>query len=94
MCLAFAAMAFAMAFFQMLQDDPHGCRASDRQKWNQRGSFSGKGQPEGRFPRWGCGQCNRSPASLAMPGAGLRIGSIQSLLKTHKFLTLNLTLAP
>lgn len=42
MCLAFAAMAFAMAFFQMLQDDPHGCQASDRQNGTKGDHFQGR----------------------------------------------------
>lgn len=49
MCLAFPAVVLAMALFQMLQADPQGCQASDRQNGTKGDHFQRSANLKGGF---------------------------------------------
>lgn len=49
-----------MALFQMLQDDPHVCQASDRQNGTQGDHFQKSVNLKGWLPHWGGGQGNQA----------------------------------
>lgn len=90
MCLAFPAMVFAMALFQMLQDGPHGCQASVRQNGTKGDHFQRSANLKGGFHTGEVASVIE--VGLCWSCQGPDGESVQSLLRTPKFLTLNLTL--